>query len=186
MSIIDDVKKFVEDECKKPQSKYGYEPFEFHFVPTVYYAKKLADELGGDKEVIVVAAWLHDIGSIVHGRKDHHVTSATIAEEKLQGLEYPSEKIALVKKCILNHRGSQWKQRESLEEKIVAEADALSNFDNIPGIFKAVFVYEDLDQGAARDSVRQKLERKWKQLHFEQSREIIRPKYEAVKIILTK
>ena len=61
MNIISKVKKFVEDECKKPTSKYGYEPFTFHFVPMVRHAKELADKLGGDKEVIVLAAWLHDI-----------------------------------------------------------------------------------------------------------------------------
>ena len=73
----------------------------------VNYAEKLADELGGDKEVILIAAWLHDIGSIIYGREDHHITSAKVAEDKLKELQYPAEKIELIKKCILNHRGSQ-------------------------------------------------------------------------------
>ena len=140
MDIINEIKHFVEDECKKPTSKYGYEPFHFHFVPMVNYAEKLADELGGDKEVILIAAWLHDIGSIIHGREDHHITGAKIAEEKLKELQYPAEKIELVKKCILNHRSSQQNGRSSLEEQIIAEADAMSNFDNIAGIFKAALV----------------------------------------------
>ncbi len=28
-----EVKNFVEEECKKPTSKYGYEPLVFHFIP---------------------------------------------------------------------------------------------------------------------------------------------------------
>lgn len=184
MNIISEIKNFVESECKKPTSLYGYEPFPFHFMPMVEYAKKLADELGGDREVIILSAWLHDIGSIIHGRKDHHITSAKIAEEKLKELNYPPEKIKLIKKCILNHRGSEKNVRVTLEEKIVAEADALSAFDNLSGIFKAAFVYEKLDQGAAKESVRKKLENKFKQLHFEKSKEIIRPKYEAAMLLL--
>ncbi|KKU55189.1 MAG: hypothetical protein UX75_C0010G0027 [Candidatus Moranbacteria bacterium GW2011_GWE2_47_10] len=91
-----------------------------------------------------------------------------------------------MEKCILNHRGSQGKERGTLEEQIVAEADVLANFDEISGIFKAAFVYEGLTQAQARESVLQKLTNKFNQLHFEKSKEIIRPKFEAVKILLEK
>ncbi len=184
MDIVQQIKNFVEDECKKPTSKYGYEPFPFHFVQVVKYADGLANKLGGDKEVIQLAAWLHDIGSIMNGREDHHITGAAIAEKKLKELNYPSEKIEWVKKCILNHRGSQQNNRESIEEKIIADADAMSNFDNIGGIFKAAFVYEEKNQGEAKDSVREKLENKWNKLHFEDSKKIIQPKYEAAMLLL--
>lgn len=184
MNIIKEIKNFVEDECKKPGSKYGYEPFTYHFIPMVEYAGKLSDELGGDKEVIIIAAWLHDIGAIIYGRANHHITGAEIAEKKLKELGYPAEKVELVKKCILNHRGSQKNNAESIEEQIVAEADVLSNFDNIGGIFKAAFVYEGKNQGEANNSVREKLENKWNQLRFESSKKIIRPKYEAIKVLL--
>jgi len=30
MEIVVSIKKFVEKECKKPSSKYGYEPFIYH------------------------------------------------------------------------------------------------------------------------------------------------------------
>ena len=178
------IKNYVEEECRKPTSKYGYEPFPNHFVPMVRYAEQLAEEMGADREVVSIAAWLHDIGSIVSGRKDHHITGPQIAGEKLRELGYPVEKISLVLRCIQNHRGSQKNHRESLEEKIIADADAMSNFENLPGIFKAAFVYENLDQEQARIAVRQKLENKWGKLHFQQSKEIIRPKYEAVMLLL--
>lgn len=184
MNIVKTIKDFVEDECKKPTSKYGYEPFPFHFAPMVSYAEKLCDELGGDKEIILVAGWLHDVGSIICGRDEHHTTGAKIAEKKLRELKYPEDKIQLVRNCILHHRGSKGEKRETIEEKIVAEADVMSNFDNISGIFKAAFTYEHLDQGAAKESVRKKLKNKWGQLHFEKSKELIRPKYEAAMLLL--
>lgn len=90
----------------------------------------------------------------------------------------------MVKKCILNHRGSQKNNRESLEEKILVEADTMSNFDNIGGIFKAALVYENMNQKEATEAVRRKLENKWKQLHFEASKKIVKPKYEAAMLLL--
>lgn len=183
MSIIATVRAFVEEECKKPTSKYGYEPFTFHFQPMVSYAERLVDEVGGDKEIVLLAAWLHDIGSIIHGREDHHKTGAAIAEKKLRELGYPEDKIHQVKNCILHHRGSQHLERKTIEEQIVAEADVLSNFDCIPGIFKVAFVYEGLDQGQARIAVRKKLQRKWEQLHFETSKRSIKPRYEAAMLL---
>ncbi|MBT3582565.1 HD domain-containing protein [Candidatus Woesearchaeota archaeon] len=83
--LIEKIRAFVEEECKKPTSKYGYEPFPAHFVPMAEeIVPELADKLNADKEVLMIAAYLHDIGSIVHGRADHHITGAQIAEEKLQ------------------------------------------------------------------------------------------------------
>ena len=184
MDIVQKIRDFVEEECKKSTSKYGYEPFEFHFVPVAKYAEELANELKADKEVVLLAAWLHDIGSIVDGRGEHHIVGAKIAEAKLKEFGYPPVKIEFVKKCILNHRGSRQDSRESLEEKIVAEADAISSFDSIAGLFKAALIYEEKTQEEARESVRQKLANKWNQLQFERSKLIVRPKYEAARLLL--
>ncbi len=183
MDIIEKVRKFVEDECRKPTSKYGIEPYEFHFVPTVKYAKILAKELQADEEIVEIAAWIHDIGSIMIGRVDHHITGAKIAEEKLREFGYPEEKIQLVKNCILHHRGSQKMELETKEEHILAEADAMSAFNDITGLFQAAFVYEKMTREDAKESILQKLENKWNQLKSEKSKEIIRPKYDAIKIL---
>jgi len=185
VDITETIRNYVEEECKKPTSKYGLEPFRFHFEPVVKYAVELANELGADIEVVTLAGWLHDIGSIVVGRENHHIAGAKIAEEKLRELHYPEEKIELVKKCILNHRGSLNRERKSLEEQIIAEADVLSNFDNIGGIFKAAYEYEGLDQGEAQKAVRKKLQNKYSQLQFEKSKKLIKPKYEAAMLLLS-
>lgn len=177
--VIQEVKNFVERKCKEPNSNYGYEPFEHHFKPTVTYAGKLADELDADKEVVTIAAWLHDIGSIMHGREKHHITGKKIAEEKLNELDYDQNKIELIKKCIENHRSSVNNERNTLEEKIVAEADALSSFDDVAGQFQAAFLHEDKNREEARKSIKEKLKRKWNQLHLEESKEMVRSKYEA-------
>jgi len=182
--ITTKIRSFVEAECKKPTSTYGYEPFHDHFEPTVYYARKLARELGGDIEVVTIAGWMHDIGAIIKRRGEHHITGAKIAVKKLEELNYPKDRVELVGKCILNHRGSTQRKQESLEEKIIVDADAMSNFENLSGIFKAAFIYEKLSQKEAQASVRKKLQNKWKQLNFQNSRDIIRPKYKAAMLLL--
>lgn len=89
----------------------------------------------------------------------------------------------MVEKCILHHRGSRDDERKALEEKIVAEADIISNFNNIVGIVKTALVYENKTEKEAKQEVLDKLERKWKQLHFEESHKLIKPKFEAVRLL---
>ncbi|NTW46324.1 MAG: HD domain-containing protein [Candidatus Moranbacteria bacterium] len=182
--IVEEIRQFVEDECRKPTSKYGFGPYDSHFVPMVKYAKKLALEMGADVEIVEIAGWLHDIGSIIVGREDHHVTGAEIARKKLGELGYPEERIASVANCILHHRGSQKMESETLEEQIIIEADSISCFDNITGIFRAALVNEKKTEDEARKSVLKKMTNKWNQLRFEKSKEMIGPKYEAVRILL--
>lgn len=184
MNIVQKIKNFVESECKKPNSKYGYDPYLFHFIPTIEYTEKLVDELGGDKEIVLLAAWLHDIGSMIHGRENHHITSAKIATEKLKEFDYPQEKIKKVKDCILSHRGSQKIKSKTIEAQILIEADALSSLNDITGLFQCAFSYEKLSRKEAKDSVRQKLKNKWDQLQFEKSKKIIKSKYDAAMLLL--
>ena len=182
-NLIEEVRRFVEEESKKPTSVYGYESYEFHFIPMRNYAVKLAKKLDADVEVVEISAWLHDIGSIINGRENHHQTGAEIAESKLKEFGYPLEKIKMVKYCILNHRGSIRNYRTSLEEKIISDADALSHFDNVAGLFNAAFI-EGLDEKQAMQSVLTKLTNSWNKLEFDESKEIIKPKYDAAKILL--
>ena len=186
MDLIERVRLFVEEECKKPTSHYGYEPFEAHFAFVVKYSQELADKLGADKEVVTLAAWMHDIGSIIHGREDHHITGARIAEEKLRELGYPEEKINKIKICILNHRGSQEEnnKRDFIEAKIIAEADSLDAFSSLSKHFLTTLVYEKKQTKEAGISVKTKLQNKWNQLELEESRELIKPKYEAAMLLL--
>ena len=59
----------------------------------------------------------------------------------------------------------------------------MSNFDNIAGILYAALV-DGLNQSEARNATREKLERKWNQLHFESSRNLVRDKYKAAMLLL--
>ena len=183
-NIVEKVRRFVEEESKKPTNKYGYETYKNHFVIVVQLVKILSEKLHADTEVAELAAWLHDIGSIMVGRENHHTTGAEIAERKLRELNYPEEKIEKVKKCILNHRGSQQSVRDSIEEQIIADADAITAFDSISDLFGAAFVCETKDRDEARKSVLNKLINCWNKLSFQESKDLVKPKYEAAMLLL--
>jgi uncharacterized protein len=182
-NIIEKIKKFVEEECKKPTSKYS-DIFENHLVPMRNLALELGKNVGADLEIVEISAWLHDIGGIVIGREDHHITGSKIAQEKLIELGYSQEKIEKVKHCILTHRSSQNIKPETIEAQVILEADSMSNFDNLPGIFKAAYIDEKLTQPEAKNSAREKLARKWNKLQLPESKQIIKPKYEAAMLLL--
>ena len=184
MDIVEEVKKFVENECKKPTSKYGYGPFLNHFIPMRDYAIRLAQERGADLEIVELASWLHDIGSIIYGRENHHLTSAGVADKKLRAFGYPNDKVEQVKHCILSHRGSMKGNGKTLESEIIIEADALSCFDHIEGQFYAAFVSEGKSQEEAKISVREKLTNKWNQLSKE-GKKLVKLKYKAAMILFT-
>jgi uncharacterized protein len=181
--IVEKVRKFVEEECKKPNANYPT-AYKDHFIPVHNYARQLAEKLGADTEIVEISAWLHDIGSILYERKNHHITSAEIAEKKLKEFGYLEDKIKKVKKCILNHRGSVNNNKKTLEEQIIADADSLSHFDSLGGLFHAAFICEKLNLEDAQKSVLEKLERSWNKITLEESRKLIKPKYDAAMLLL--
>lgn len=182
--IVSEIRKFVENETKKPTAVYDFEIVKYHFLPVVKYATKLAEKRNADKEIVEISAWLHDVGGVIYGRKDHHITGAKIAEEKLSKLNYPEERIEMVKHCILSHRGSQNIKRQSKEAEILAEADAMSHFDALPGLFRAYYVCEKkYTQGQAGKEVKQKLINSYNKLSKD-AQKIIKPKFDAAMLLL--
>jgi uncharacterized protein len=184
-NIIEEIRKFVEEECKKPESNYST-AYDFHFVSMVKTAKELAENFNANMEIVELSAWLHDIGSIIYGRENHHITGAEIAEKKLRELNYPEKKIKKVKFCILNHRGSKEKenQRNFLEAQIIADADAIDAFNNFSKQFLITLVHEKLHLEEAKSSIRKKIKNKYNQLSLKESKKLIKPKYDAAMLLL--
>lgn len=61
--IIDYLQKEVYSRCKQPTNKFGMGCY-YHIEAVVKNAEILAGKYGADKEVVIVATWLHDIASI--------------------------------------------------------------------------------------------------------------------------
>lgn len=106
--------------------------YSFHskaHVERVYkFATKLAEEENADLEIVKAAALLHDVARAMEddGKiKDHAVESAKIAGKILRDIDFPEEKIDKVVHCIEVHRFRKGMKAESLEAKILQDADRL-------------------------------------------------------------
>ncbi|MGQ9479553.1 MAG: HD domain-containing protein [Thermoproteota archaeon] len=106
---------------------------------------RIMKEEGGDAEVLTAAALLHDVGYRYELEEylDHSEKSVEIAREVLGKIGFPGEKIERVLEAIRSHRFSKGLKAESLESKILQDADRLDSIGAI-GIARA-FSY-----GAAR------------------------------------
>jgi 8-oxo-dGTP diphosphatase len=181
--IVEAVKNFVKEECSKLE--HGDEYFENHFSNVVKYSIILAEKLNADREILEIAAWLHDLGSVTVRREDHHITGRDIAERKLNELSYPQDRIERVKHCIYAHRGSRDISRESVEAQILADADVMCHFEEIEGLFKYEYIIHGikLKQKQAKQNVLHKYSNSYDKLS-EDAKKIIKPKYDAAMLLL--
>ena len=176
--IIEFLKQEVYSRARKTENKFGLGAY-YHIEAVAKNAEILADRYNADKEEVIIAAWLHDIASITDYNlyEEHHIYGAKIAQEILQKFDY--DKIELVKKCIINHRGSIVNEKLTVEEKIVADADAISHFDSIPSLLYLAYVNKCMDIENGANFVKNKLQRSFNKLS-EESKEFYSQKYNEV------
>ena len=172
--IIKYLKQEVYSRSIKPENKFGMGCY-YHIEAVVKNAELLAEKYNADKEVVIIAAWLHDIASITDYSlyEMHHIHGAEIAEELLKKFGYDKEKIDLVKKCIVSHRGSVKLDKSTIEEKCVADADAISHFDNIPSLLYLAYVEKNMDIEEGKEFVKGKLQRSYQKLSEESKQHYI-------------
>ncbi|MGF7144733.1 uncharacterized protein HNQ56_003165 [Anaerotaenia torta] len=182
--IIDYLKNEVYLKSQKPENKFGIGCY-YHIEAVVKNAELLADKYGADKEIVIIAAWLHDIASISDYNlyELHHIHGARMAGEILTKFGYEKDKIALVQECIRNHRGSVDSSKDSLEELCVADADAISHFDNIPSLLYLAYVNKNMKIEDGKIFVKNKLERSFQKLS-EESKGYYTNKYRKAMLFL--
>ena len=83
-----------------------------------------------DLEVLIPAALLHDIARVEEsedksGDTDHAIVGSEIAGDILRRLEYEEEKINNIKHCIRAHRFRTGNEPNTIEAKILFDADKL-------------------------------------------------------------
>lgn len=174
-NIIEIIEREVTDRCKKYQEKTGSDEWS-HIESVTYYALELAEKYGADKEIVALGALLHDINEAFEygGHEEHHIYSAEIAVKLLSDLNYPQDRIERVKNCVLNHRGSVLKDKNTVEEECVADADALAHFDLVPKMFL---------EEERKAWIKGKFERDYAKLS-EPTKELIKEKYDILMRIL--
>lgn len=178
--ILSDLQKEIYNRCREETNKFGMGCY-YHIVAVVKNAEILAEKYGADKEVVMIAAWLHDIASITDYSlyELHHIHGAEMAYDILKEYDYDMPKIYLVQECIRNHRGSVNSEKNSLEELCVADADAISHFDSVPSLLYLAYVQNGMGISEGTEFVKNKLVRSFQKLSAE-SKKYYQNKFEAV------
>lgn len=179
--IIKLIEKEVKERCEKYENTSGYGAWTDHIKIVVNNCIKLSNQYGADREIVVLAALLHDVAAVTKEeyKEEHHIYGAEIAEELLKTLNYPKEKIDIIKKCILNHRGSVLKEKTTNEEVCLADADAMAHFDNIPSLFSLVYKERKMSIEDGKIFVKDKLNKSYNKLS-DKGKEIYKEKYKNV------
>ncbi|MBD5157925.1 MAG: HD domain-containing protein [Butyrivibrio sp.] len=182
--ILEYLQSEVYKRCKDTANKFGMGVY-YHIEAVVKNGELLAQKYGADKEIVMIAAWLHDIASITDYAlyENHHIYGAEMAYGILSGLSYEESKIFSVQQCIKNHRGSIASNRLSIEELCVADADAISHFDSLPSLLYLAYVERKMSIEDGADFVREKLKRSFAKLSDE-SKKYYKEKYQKVMEVL--
>lgn len=154
----------------------------------IWVSKKTAElctKYGGDPEVAVASALLHDIADSVMHRSEsgHEIESISIARRILVESAYDDDEIEIIVGDILpKHSCRDGNIPESLEGKIMATADALAHFET--GFYLHAFSHGAVggDYETMKLWMSKKLDKDFfVKIQFEEIREQIRPAYETLK-----
>ena len=177
---IDNIKKIIFDLFKKN------DPFwKVHILAVVDNSIKLAKRFDADKDVCEVSAWLHDIAKLEGTREDHHVIGSKRAEEILTSEGYDTYFIENVKNCILYHSSDKKYIPRTLEEKIVACADATCHFDVFLEFAMLQMDKCDNDSKLAASKIIKKFEKSLDKI-MPEIRDLYEKKLDAIRLVLSK
>ncbi len=185
--IVKNIYEEVKRRCMLPSNVYGIGAWDHHIELVYKIANNIYEEYGANQKIVALASLLHDIASVTDKSytEEHHIIGAKIAEELLKKYNLSQEEIDLIKKCILNHRGSRVAKKTTPEEICVADADAMAHFYSVPSLLRMVYVEKNMSIDDGASFVYNKLERSYNKLSSK-GKEIIKPHYEAAKILLKK
>lgn len=132
--IMDRSARF-EEQTKGTKDEYNI--YREHIQYVYKYVVMLSKDKNVDREVLELAALLHDISmtDMALERSRHNEYGAEIAEQLLRENNYPEDKTQLVKRCILNHSKRRQQYRSTEEEQILVDADGLSHFDVVKTLY---------------------------------------------------
>lgn len=121
--IIDEIQPYI-DELNKEDFSHDFN----HILRVERLAKRIAEEEHADIEIIEASSLIFDIARLLEDRgecEDHAIKGAEIAQSVLNKINFPQEKIEKVCHCIIAHRRSKDRIPETLEAKIIEDADRL-------------------------------------------------------------
>lgn len=119
-----------------------------HAYRDVLNAIVIGEAENADMGIVLPAAAMHDIGFLYGATgKTHGAIGAERLGEflRLGGVEYPDAMVRAIADCIRTHKGSMHREKpESLEAKVVADADLLEKFGPF-GVYSGLRTYSEFN-----------------------------------------
>lgn len=117
-----EMKRFVEQALDEPGS-HGFD----HTLRVISLCEIIGEAEEADMNILIPAAIFHDIARPLEKKTGipHEVKGAEMAEEYLTGISYGQDRISRIVHAIKAHRFSTAQVPETLEAKILSDADKL-------------------------------------------------------------
>lgn len=128
MKELDQWEKLFADWLRSKSAEYDGAHDMIHIQRVVAVAKTLAQAERADLAVVIPAAWLHDCVTLPKTSERRHLASRLAAEAAgafLQEHGYPAEHIPAIEHAIVAHSFSAQIPPETIEAKVVQDADRL-------------------------------------------------------------
>ncbi|MBR9703741.1 HD domain-containing protein, partial [Candidatus Woesearchaeota archaeon] len=116
MTIIDEARDFTEKTYGDYKSRW------LHTKRMYSFSMQYTDQFNADKEVMALAAYLHDVGAAISKPK-HVEESVRLAEEFLSERNYPEDKKETIKNAIEAHHGDI--ECKTIEAKLLKSLDGI-------------------------------------------------------------
>ena len=149
---MDDKIRTIRDHVKEVFDQPGSHGLD-HVLRVVYLCEVIGKKEGADMRVLLPAAFFHDIARPIEEEKGipHEEAGAQMAEHYLRSIRYDEERIPAITHAIRTHRYSSGKEPETLEARILSDADKLDAMGAV-GIART-FIRAGEHQGEIRDAV---------------------------------
>lgn len=145
---IDKIRHYVEKVFSQPGS-HGLD----HVQRVVYLCEVIGREENADMMVVLPAALFHDIARPIEKEKGipHEEEGARMAEDYLRSIRYDQERIPKITHAIRTHRYRSIKKPETLEARVLSDADKLDAMGAV-GIART-FIRAGEHHGEIRDAM---------------------------------
>jgi len=152
MTGMDDKIRTIRDHVKEVFDQPGSHGLD-HVLRVVYLCEVIGKSEGADMRVVLPAAFFHDIARPVEEEQGipHEEAGAQMAEAYLRSIRYDEERIPGITHAIRTHRYSTGKEPETLEARVLSDADKLDAMGAV-GIART-FIRAGEHQGEIQDAI---------------------------------
>lgn len=152
--------------------------WDVHIKPVIEYSKQMAKKYDADLEAVWLGAMFHDIARLTD-EEPHDEIGSERAYAMLLEKGFSKELAEKVKSIILTHRCRKY-QPETLEQKIIASADAIAHF--LPPFYLWVGRYSNKTFAEITEKNIRKIERDFNQkIFFEDEKNMVENQYNILK-----